>query len=170
MTYKKLLPALLLVLALTMSLCAPAFADSAEYSTTEEFLSYLDRKSSKYEYELRGIDDDDEVVVITTDTDNMGEIMLKMFFAESEDRVTICFWNVIDFNSYNHDAVLEVVNDLNYNYKWIKMFIDPSDNSVSVYADLVIRPGSCGKPVYDAMRYLVLVTDSVFEELEPYNK
>ena len=168
-TGKKLF-AFLLVLCLFLSLSVPAFAVSAEYSTTKAFLKVMDREKSKYT--VIGIDEDkDEQVNVSVRGDNMKRIEISIFFNEDLDAVGMRSWYVISFDKANLNKVLAAVNQLNCDYKFVKFAVDESDYSVDAKIDCPIRDDdNAGEIAYDALYYIENIVDEAYLVLKEFEK
>ncbi len=168
MKRKKILTSLLLVLTLLLSLSVPAFAVNAQYSTTRDFLKYLDEEDYKYSY--LGVDNDnDEGVSLKFRGDNIDTIKINIFFDEDLDVVSMRIWYLIEFDKSDYEEVLEACNSLNNKYKFIKLYVDTSDWSVTAAIDIPIRSGSnCGEICEDGMLYLVNISDIAYETLKEF--
>ena len=165
---RKLLAALL-ALCLVFSLSVPAFAVSAEYSTTKAFLKVMDREKNKYTVE--GIDEDeDEQVTVSVKGDNKKKIEVLIFFNKDLDVVSMRSWYVISFDKANLEKVLSAVNQLNSDYKFVKFVVDESDYSVDAKIDCPIRDDdSAGEIAYDALYYVVNIVDEAYLELRDFD-
>ncbi|MCR5577524.1 MAG: YbjN domain-containing protein [Oscillospiraceae bacterium] len=168
-TMKKLL-AVLLVLCLFMSLSLPAFAANAQYGTTKSFLKVMDREKIRYNY--MGIDnDDDEEVDVNGVGDYMDKIAIKIFFDSDLDVVSLRSWRVIKFQKADTAKVLEAVNKLNNENKFIKFVVDEEDLSVDAKIDCIVRDDAvAGEIVYDAVTYMVYSVDEAYPELKAFEK
>lgn len=160
--------AFLLVLTLFLALSVPAFAASAQYTTTQEFLKVLKREKNTYNY--MGIDeDDDEEVRVTFSGDNLDEIPVEIFFDEDLDAVSMRSWQVIYFDKKDLADVLTLVNDLNSQYKFVKFVVDPEDESVDAEIDVPLREGeNAGELAYDALYYIVIIVDEAYPQLAKF--
>ncbi len=161
--------AVLLALCLVFSLSVPAFAVSAEYSTTKAFLKVMDREKNKYTVE--GLDDDeDEKVSVSFTGDNKKDIDVIIFFDKDLDAVSMRSWYVISFEKADLDKVLSVVNQLNSDYKFVKFVVDESDYSVDAKIDCPLRDDrNAGEIAYDALYYVVNIVDEAYLELEEFD-
>ena len=168
-TLKKLL-AVLLVLGLFMCLSITAFAVNAQYGPTKEFLKVMDREGHKYNY--MGIDeDDDEQINVSFSGDNLDAIDVKIFFDEDLDSVSMRAWSVIYFDKADYAEVLEQVNELNSDYKYVKFVVDTNDMSVDAEIDCPLRDdANAGEIAYDGLYYIVMIVDEAYPELEGFEK
>lgn len=168
-TVKKIF-AVLLILGLILSLSVSAFAVTAQYGPTQEFLKVLDREGHKFNY--MGIDeDDDEQVNLTFAGDKLDTIDIKVFFDEDLDSVSMRVWSIIYFDEADLTKVLEQVNTLNNDYKYVKFVVDTDDMSVDAEIDAPLRDDkNAGEIAYDALYYIVKIVDEGYPELKAFAK
>ena len=160
-----------IVLCLFMSLSASAFAATgAQYGTTKTFLKVLDREKIRYNY--MGIDNnDDEQVNVNGVGDYLDKIEIKIFFDPDLDAVSLRVWRVIKFQKADMAKVLEAVNKLNNESKFIKFVVDEEDLSVDAKLDCIVRDdANAGDIVYDAVSYVVYTVDEAYPELKAFEK
>ncbi len=168
-TMKKLF-AVLLVLCVLLSLSVPAFAAGAQYGPTKAFLEVMKREKHKYSY--MGIDEDgDEQVNVSFAGDNVDTIEVKIFFDEDLDAVSMRSWRVIKFSKSDMAKVMELVNKLNNDYKFVKFVVDEEDLSVDAEIDCPLRDdANAGEIAYDALYYIVMIVDEAYPDLKAYGK
>ena len=167
----KMLLAMLLALVLVLSFSASAFAAGPEYNNTKGFLTVLDAHEIVYEY--LGIDDDkDEGVKIVTEGDYKDEIVAYVYFNEDDDVVTMCsFYVVEEFNKKDLVSVFRAVNELHKQYKFVCFVVDEEDYSVDSTIDIPLRDcDEAGEIAFDALYYLVTITDEAYDQLKEFEK
>ena len=159
--FKRIL-ALLCVFSLVFSvaLSSSAFADEPQYTSTKTFLSYLDSKGVKYKF--YGIEDDEEHVRVSYSLDNFSSLACNLYFRESSDAVSLRIWNIVTASA-GKNYVLNTLNTIERDYKWVKMVFDESDSTVQAEMDMYIDANHCGKQVYSAMLVMFDVVD--YEEV-----
>lgn len=147
---------LLLTLVLTLNV-ASCLAEEAQYATTKDFIRALEKDDLKYTY--KGVDDDkDEHVVVSFSDDFYDSVIIHFFFDDSEDKVSIRIWNLIDVSAGESYAT-KALNKLNYDYKYAKFVLDTSDSTISVEND-IYADGTDGDKVVRLMNVLLqILTD-----------
>lgn len=161
---KKLISAVLAIV-LIVSLSAPAYAVSAKYTNTKDFIEMLDEND--FTYTIEGIDKETrcEEVVIPMAGDDI-DYDLHFFFDEEEDVISVRLWCLIYFDEEDFLDVLYAVNQLNDAYKFVKFVLDESDYSITVSMDAVVREGcEIGEIGYDCMYYMVMISDDAYAEV-----
>ncbi len=166
---KKWLP-VLLVIVLVLALSVPAMAAKGEYVTTRQFLKVMDKE--KEDYELVGVDDDDDEHVVAYFTgEALGDAVVHIYFRPDLDEVNMRCWDIITFDDDDYSDVLEAVNELNNDYKFVKFTLDTSDNTVSAEMDSFLRQGAeSGEIAYDSLIAVEFLANVAYEELSVYDK
>ncbi len=160
--------AILLVLCLFFSLSVSAFAANAQYNPTKAFLKVLERETHKYNY--MGIDEEnDEQVNVTFTGDNVDRIDVEIYFDEDLDSVSMRSWRVISFKEADLADVLEAVNQVNGDYKYVKFVVDEDDLSVDAEIDCPLRDDeNAGEIAYDALYYIVMIIDAAYPDFQEF--
>lgn len=168
---KKVIVFLLTLSLLTAALIAPAFAVSPKYENTRAFLELLD--ANDIMYTLIGVDDDgDEKVTIDNRSDAIPKgYTIRLFFSEENDEVSLRVWNLVDFDADNLGLVLKAVNQANYDYKYVRFYVDESDYSITASIDDVVRANTdTADIILDSLLDLVDVMDVVYPSISIFEK
>lgn len=164
---KKIL-AMLLLAALLLTSAMPALAVSAEYASTRAFLKVLDE--ADIIYTLVGVDDDgDELVRVANKDSNDYSYTINLYFDKDEMRCALRVWNVIEFKSSDTTNVLRACNELNARFKYLRFYVDTSDNTVTAAMDLIFRDGAGEVTLEGLVRTAQILVDGR-PTLLPYNK
>lgn len=139
-----------LILLLVMMNAVPAMADSeAQYATTQDFIRVLEENELKYSYV--GIDDDgDEKVTVSWNADAYEDYMFRFYFNEDQTAVFIRMWNIVTVSA-GETYALKTINALNSGYKYAKFYLDESDSTLSLSADIPLAGSNTGDAVYYMM-------------------
>lgn len=169
---KKTLLSMISVVLIALLFCATALAvpSNVQYSTTKSFLEVLD--SEGIHYICEGIDsDNDEVVKIQYGLDDNTSITVKCYLAEDGSECNMRVWNLIDYDIGSFDAVVQKVDEMNRTYRWTRFYTDPSDNSVTVAMDVVLRDNAdAGDICREALRHIVQICDDAYPSVKEYDK
>lgn len=131
---KKLVSLLLAVCMIAACSVAFAMPKNVTYANTVRFLQALEAADINYSY--LGIDqDDDEHVRLTFD----DEVNINFFFTQDNEECNIRIWNLVELNPDSIGEAYRICNELNYNYKFCAFYVDPSDNTVTMSMDLILR-------------------------------
>ena len=159
----------LIALVFALSAGALAVPSSVSYDTTRRFLEYCDENDIKYSY--MGIDNDnDEKVNLSFDLTNTS-VDVRYFFEEDQESCMVRVWNLITFDPDQIAEVRDAVGRANADYRWVKYYIDESDNTVTCAADIYFGGGDAGDICGYILRRVVNISDSVYDDyLGQYNQ
>ncbi|MGN0777670.1 MAG: hypothetical protein ACI4MJ_00835 [Aristaeellaceae bacterium] len=147
----------MLVATLLMTVAASAFATTAQLTSTQTFLDYLDANDIKYTY-VGMTDKGHERVTVSYTGDNFDTLQVTLTFDKAEDEVDLRMWNIITVSA-GQSYTYATLQQLNADYKYCKFVLDTSDSTLQTELDMFIDKDHCGRSVYDAMRYMVIVVD-----------
>ena len=183
-TMKRFVCAMLTVV-LFVSLAAPAMASSyfyrygknTEYDTTYAFIQQLD--AYDIDYELAGLDDDDNEVVrilfnATDSAKKAYEYTISCYFTGDEQACHMRVFNLINYKTDDVMTYLHVLtecNQINLTYRWAKLFVDTSDNSVTVAMDMAfVGSDDAGAICAQNLVYLTSIAEASYDILRVYKK
>ena len=149
--------AIFCLIAILASVGGSAFAEEAKFTSTKNFLAYLDENGIDYTY--YGVNGKYEEVDITRRMDNYPSLTCEVHFREDCEEVSLRIWDIIKAKA-DKEQVCAVLNTLNDGYKFVKFVYDESDATVQGEIDMYIDGDHCGRSVYDAMWALFDVVDS----------
>ena len=111
-TSKKLF-AVLLALCLFLSLSVPAFAVSAQYSTTKSFLKVMDRE--EFKYTVAGLNEKNkkEIVKFVWSGDNVEDMEVTALFNENLEAVSLYAWDIVH---------IDKAEQLRRAGRWLKLY------------------------------------------------
>ena len=160
-----------LVLALFVALTIGAGALAAEYPTTQSFIEALEENGLTYTY--RGLDDDKtESVFVDVTLEDGPDLAFRYYFDPDLDLVEVRVFNFIDFRESALGDVLVDINQLNYDYRFVKFYADMTDISVTLSEDLIVRPDQDDlKEIFmDSLIYMYSIATHGWEVLSGYAK
>ena len=159
----------MLTLAMLCCLGVSAFAEGAQYKTTQEFLSMLDTVDG-VEYSVEGIVSDTyEKVSISYSGDQSDYTSnIVAYFSEDGEEVQFSMFNMIDFAEEDLGDVLMAVNDLNAQSSGMKIYVDTSDNSVTAEFYLLTTPETAVEIALTGLGFAIGFTDGAYEALADY--
>ncbi len=154
---------------------ALAAVSEAQFSNAKRFILALQNKSMYYTYmtDYSDADEDWISVPLTNDSADGLEFDYDMYaiFTSDNSRGTLLVWNLIDFDPAYVDAVRTVCDSLNYEYRWIRFYVDTYDYSVSadISCPLTDSPDTAIQ-MWDATLHLYNVLALAYDDLAPYAK
>ena len=160
---KKFLVSVCLV-ALVFALSAGALAvpKNVTYETTRQFLQYCDDNSIKYTF--AGIDDDNQERVTVGYNLTNTAVDVVFIFDEDQETCALRVWNLIEFDPAGQADVAGAVDTANRSYRWVRFFVDTSDNTVTCAADLYLGKGDAGEICGYLLDRVVNICDIVYDE------
>ena len=165
---KKIISLAIVLVLIVTAIPSQSFAADCRYATTQNFLNYLDNRGITYT--LKGLDsDDDEVVTIEYTGNNKSSIETRWYFDNDPVRVEVKVWYVIKYSVKDYYYVLEAVNQINSDYRYVKFFADISDNSVTAQFDMPISANNAGEMCYDVLRRMINLIDDAYLSLRKYD-
>ena len=172
MKMTKRLLAFVMILSLLVCLGASAFADEAQYKTTQAFLKEIDGyEGFSFEY-MRVIEDGDDKYEMVSVT-YVGELSnyksnIQLLFSEDCEEVQLYLYNLINFEAGKLADVLDAVNDVNAGGTGVKLFVDKSDNSVTAEMYQILCENDAAELTIMALGFMIGYTDTVYETLQDY--
>lgn len=96
-------------------------------NSTRLFIQDLDSRGILYSVEREGFDDEPDVISVQYVGDNMKDIRTLMFFSDSD----VCYkiFSIAKVPNAKRAAVLEKINELHNQWRWISLAID-GDNEI----------------------------------------
>ncbi len=160
---------LLLCFVMLLSIVPAMAEDEPTYDTTEDFIAVLKEEGLKYE--LKSVDKDgDEVVLVENTSDVYGDVTFRFYFSEDEDDVYIRVWNLIDYDANDRSDVLEAANTVNSKWRFVRFYLDDSDNSITASFDSYLPKRSSGDITLEMLLTMHRIMENAYPYLEPYAK
>ena len=133
---KKLL-CTVLALVLCFALCsAPALAASATIPTAKAFCAALDE--ADIVYTCKGLDSDgDDMIEIEMTSEEAPDYTLSYIFSADCQDTYLRIYYLIDVPEEDLAAALLTCNELNYDYRFARFYLDTTDNTVTLAMDIL---------------------------------
>lgn len=168
----KKLTAILLLAALCAALRLPAFAETEtppQFSTTKSFIAELEENDLAYAF--HGVDKDGDERVTMNNKDENFAYTINIYFDENEEQATVFIWNIIAFEDADFVNVLRAVNNLNCSYKYIRFYVDESDNTVTCAMNLILHDeDDAGDIVLEGLLRAASILQKAYPQLAPYKR
>lgn len=163
---KKILTVLLLMV-LSLSICAPALAETT-YENTGAFLALLDELDIAYTN--RGIDQDGDEYILLRNPDEELEYDVHMFFEKDQEHTSIFVWYLIEYDPADALIVMQICNMLNAQCRYTCFYADTLDNTVTCSMNLIYRDGNVGLVNAQGLVYLMSIIEEAMPVLQEYAK
>ena len=165
---KKLI-ALLMTVLMVLAMTTPALAVGATFANTSSFLDVMDEKG--FIYTLVGVDEDGDEKVTVEDVCENFSATIRLYFSPENDLVDLYTWEIIAFDDEDLADVLLAVNQANCDYRYVRFYVDMSDNTVSADMNVIVREDeNAGEIVLEAAGHMANIMDEVYETLASYAK
>ena len=158
--------ALAVILAVCLTVPALAADSAAPEETAALFMAMLDQDG--VEYIDRGIDSDgDYSIEIHYSGDYKVEHDINLYIDESGDFFSAYEWYLIDYDGARLEEVLETVNELNMQYRFVTFVADTSDDTITAktYGVLQGDAAFCADILHYAYDWLPIIVDDAWSVL-----
>lgn len=126
--------------------------------TAKVAVSYLESK----EFHCKLSEKDERLVRLSFKADNKESIDVLLVFDEDEHSVSCKCFNICKFAADKKEAMYKVCNEVNAQYRWLKFYVDESDNTITAQMDAVIQVESCGPECYEIVGRSVSIVDEAY--------
>lgn len=126
-------------------------------------MAYCDVMDIKYT-----IPDDstDRMVISYNGLDNMDELYVIIVFDEDNSACVFYTFNYIEFSDDKKTEMIYKCNEMNNEYRWVKFYVDESDNTVTIQGDAVIQLKTCGEEVMEIVFRIVTIGDEAYPKFK----
>lgn len=156
-----------IILAITI-IPAKSYAVTCQYPTTQAFVDSLDEEGIRYSW--LGVDSDgDEHIRITYNGNNMPSIQTDWYFEKDPQRVSFYVWDIIHFENEDYYDVLDTVNTINKDYRYLCFYIRNKDNSVNANYCMPLIVNSTAALCSDVLHRFINILDDVYVDMQKYD-
>ena len=147
----------------------------ARFSNAKRYILALQERDMYYSYLTDYSDEEEDWISVPLNDESTGGISFDYdvyaIFTSDNSRGTLLVWNLIDFNPSYVDDVRTICDSLNYQYRWIRFYVDTYDYSVSADISCPLTDSAdTGILMWDATLHLYNVISFAYDELAPYAK
>lgn len=159
--------AVLLLVVISVCACVPAFADP-QFSTTRDFLAVLEKENLSCHF--NGLISTGEEHIAMANADENFAYDIDVYFHEDNDFVSVFVRYIIGFSDADFPNVLRVVNELNYSYKYVRFYVDESNNTVTCAMNIILQDaGDTGNIVLEGLLRMANILKVAYPKLAVYN-
>lgn len=164
---KKLIAVLLLAVLCT-GMMIPAVAETPAYDVTKSFVAVLNENDLAYTF--NGKTNTGEEHIQMENEDEHFAYTINLFFHEDNDRASVYIWNIIEFADADFANVLRAVNELNYSYKYVRFYVDETDNTVTCAMNMILHDNTdAGDIVLEGLLRIASILKVAYPSLSVYN-
>lgn len=100
-------------------------------------------------------------------TESMDSIKIYMIFDKEGDDYIVSFkaFDVCRFPAEKTEVMYKLCSQMNRQYRWVKFYVDESDNTITCQDDAIIQLDTAGKECLKLVRRMVSICDDVYPEL-----
>lgn len=110
------------------------------------------------------IEGKENLLLLNIKAENL-EMRVLMDFTDNSEYVTIKSYNLCKFPPEKIGAMYKLCSELNKDYKWVKFYVDESDNTITAQDDAIIQLDTCGAECYELSARLVLIVDEAYPRM-----
>ena len=127
----------------------------------------MSAKVTKAFFESKGLHvkqagDSGEVLIGGFAMENREGMMIIMHFDEDDGSAKVITQDLAKIPDNAVEKMYKVINDLNKRFRWIKFYIDDSDNTITAEDDAVIQLDSCGQEMLRCCIQLAKIADDAY--------
>ncbi len=115
----------------------------------------MDSKGLKYT--LRG--EDDDVLEMIFNAENKDSFRFIIRFYSDNTSAQLSVFNIAKIPASKIEKMYELCNQLNSQYRWVKFYVDDSDNTITADMDCVIQLDTCGSEIHHCIRVMLTICD-----------
>ena len=165
---------IILLLLFSLHFSSSAFAEEPQFVTTQNFLAAADsEKGISYTLGSPIADANGthyDLVRLTYKGDASPYTSnITLLFNESEDRVQLMMYNLINFAEEDSAEVLDEINMLNRQISGIKLYVDDSDYSITVEMYMFVTESTVADATLSAIGFMIGKTDAIYDMLKEYS-
>ena len=123
--------------------------------------AYFDNKGLHY----REVKDGKALRIGMNGFDNIPSIDILLVFGDSDKDVALRVYDLCKFNADKQGKMFKACSAMNAKFRWIKFYVDKSDNTISAENDAVISPETAGSEVFELVMRTCSIVDEAYPEL-----
>lgn len=155
------------ICTLLLTCCLGSAAADAMFATTQAFLDAV--SASGVQCELQDMRGDGEHVAAEVATKDGRPVTIDLCFNAEGRLCSLRAMKLITFEEYRLQSVLEVCNELNSDYRYVRFFVDESECTVTAALDVRFLPNEAAEVAQDAMQRLLTIVGECLPFLSPMN-
>lgn len=135
------------------------------HSSTKQFTDFLDADGIRYQCAEDATANHHDIVVLSYKCENIPRVIVKFFFDENCENVSIRAFDLVKFPEDKLTAMLAAVNSLNNKFSYMKFVIDTDDHTVQGELDACFREHDVGEICAELLRRSVDICDRACPDL-----
>ena len=132
--------------------------------SVESFIGVLESKEIKFTHYPPEGQRSTEVVKISYEGKHGNNLNFIFFFDSSGNSVNVKVFEICKTDVEKIMNMYVTLNDINCEYRWIKMYID-TDNDVTASGDAIVNPDTAGEECFEMLIRYLSILDEVYPRL-----
>ncbi|MCD7884948.1 MAG: YbjN domain-containing protein, partial [Lachnospiraceae bacterium] len=128
-------------------------------------MAYFESKGLK----VKVTGDNEDVLIAYFGCKNVDTLQIVLFFNEKGTNVHIMGREFCKVSEEKKPAMYKVCSELNSKFRWVKFYINETDNTVIAEDDAVIQLDSCGAECFELMLRMSSIVDEAYPILMKAN-
>lgn len=120
--------------------------------------AFFDEKGLKYSI----IGEKEDCIKLGFTMDSRDGLDVLIIMDEDGESAKVRAYDLAKFPANKIDVMYKTCNELNKDYRWLKFFVDESDNTITCDMDAIIQLDSCGMELYELCFRLVHIADEAY--------
>lgn len=121
--------------------------------------SHLEAKG--YHYRVK---EDRNAIEMGFNTDNKDSMDIVIIVDDDDESIGIRSFNYVKFPVSKIDAIYKACSQMSRKYRWIKFYVDESDNTVTLAVDAVIQLETAGAEALELSGRMITIGDEAYPE------
>ena len=96
---------------------------------------------------------------------NREGIRVSIIFDDNDKTVALRTYDLCKVPEDKLDRMYEACSELNRSFRWLKFYVDASDNTVTAEDDAIVTPESAGEEIFGILARMVGIVDRAHPEL-----
>ena len=96
---------------------------------------------------------------------NREAVKIIIIFDDSDRTVAIRAFDLCKIPAEKVDALYETCSDLNKQFRWIKFYVDDSDNTITAEADAITTPDEAGAEILEVVARMTRIIDRAHPDI-----
>ncbi len=108
------------------------------------------------------VDEERSRIHVGFKTDNKDHVEVNVIFDDDGTTMGLRSFNFCKFAEDKRPAMYKTCSEMNKQFRWVKFFVDESDNTITLADDAVIQAESCGPEVWELICRMVGIADDAY--------
>ena len=130
------------------------------YAATEKISQYFDEQEITY----RVIERENASVLVAGVNSEKTSFEILYISHDDENDVAMRVYDFIKFEDEKYADLLELVNQLNHRYRYVKFILDTNDNTVNIEIDFPSSTSNVGELAFEMLIRCTKIIDGAYPD------